>query len=197
MIKRSLRKDKIYSVVKIFLICRMATNVREGTGGGGSDQYQFATRTYCSWDYMIANRDTGDNKVAAISRAFKEYILEEHHKGEKDHNKWLRLFLRILAWVITGLLLALSVYILMQVMEWKKTFKDPNPSYFQSNAQALTFKGISLVFPELFEKLEHLEEYHPLINLRLHLTRIAMLNLVTNYALINNWIGEANELART
>ena len=174
----------------------MATNVREGTGSGGSGQYLFATRTYCSWDYMIANRDTGDNKVAAISRAFKEYILEEHHKGEKDHNKWWRLFLRILAWVITALLLALSVYILRQVIEWKKTFRSPNPSFFQSNAQALTFKGITLVFPEIFEKLEHLEEYHPLVNLRLHLTRIALLNLVINYALIRNWIGEANEAVR-
>jgi hypothetical protein len=42
----------------------MAANVREGTGSGGSDQYHFSTRTYCSWDYMIANRDTGDNKVS-------------------------------------------------------------------------------------------------------------------------------------
>ena len=47
--------------------------------------------------YMIANRNTGDNKVAAISRAIKEFILEEHHKGKKDHYRWWRLLLRILA----------------------------------------------------------------------------------------------------
>ena len=150
----------------------MAANVREGTGSGGSDQYQFSTRTYCSWDYMIANRDTGDNKVAAVSRAFKELILDEHHKG-KEENKWLRLFLRVLAWAITFVLLALSVYILLQVMTWKRNFNKPNPSFWESNVISLSLKGIMLVFPEMFEKLEHLEEYHPLTNLRLHLTRWA------------------------
>jgi hypothetical protein len=130
--------------------------------------------------------------VAAVSRSFKELILDEHHKG-KEENERLRLFLRILAWVITGLLLALSVYILLQVMQWKRNFKDPNPSFFQSNIIALSLKGIGLVFPELFERLEILEEYHPLTSLRLHLTRITMLNLLSNYALIDNWIFEATE----
>ncbi|OQV21962.1 Transmembrane channel-like protein 3 [Hypsibius exemplaris] len=175
------------------VLSKMATNVREGTGSGGSDQYVFSTRSYCSWDYMIANRDTGDNKVAAVSRSFKELILDEHHKG-REENKWMRLFLRILAWIITGLLLALSVWILMQVMEWKRNFKDPNPTFFQSNIQSLSLKGIGMVFPEMFERLEHLEEFHPLTALRVHLTRITMLNLLTNYALINTWIIEANEM---
>lgn len=148
----------------------MAANVRLSAGNSDDDQYKFSALTFCSWDYMIANRDTADNKVAAITRSFKELLLEEQHKG-REGNKWLRLFLRILSWIITGGLLALSTWLLLQVMEWRKTIPMEKRTLWQTQAVALTLKGESLVFPELFERLELLEEYHPLTNLRLHLTR--------------------------
>ena len=42
---------------------------------GGDDDFEFSWKIFTAWDYMIANSETADNKVASVSKSpfiFKE-----------------------------------------------------------------------------------------------------------------------------
>ena len=36
---------------------------------GGDDDFEFSWKIFTAWDYMIANSETADNKVASVSKS--------------------------------------------------------------------------------------------------------------------------------
>ena len=52
------------------LVYRMARNANE-TGGGDENSFNFSWKTFTSWDYLIGNPETADNKFASITTSFK------------------------------------------------------------------------------------------------------------------------------
>ena len=52
------------------LVYRMARNANE-TGGGDENSFNFSWKTFTSWDYLIGNSETADNKFASITTSFK------------------------------------------------------------------------------------------------------------------------------
>lgn len=50
---------------------RMARNANESTADGDDDNFIFSWKMFTSWDYLIGNPETADNKFASITTSFK------------------------------------------------------------------------------------------------------------------------------
>jgi len=50
--------------------CRMARNANE-SGIGDDNSFNFSWKMFTSWDYLIGNPETADNKFASITTSFK------------------------------------------------------------------------------------------------------------------------------
>lgn len=50
---------------------RMASNTQGSTSEGESDNFTFSFKMFTSWDYLIGNSETADNKYASITTSFK------------------------------------------------------------------------------------------------------------------------------
>lgn len=53
------------------LFFRMAKNADVGGGDGEEGEFTFAWKMFTSWDYLIGNAETADNKYASITTSFK------------------------------------------------------------------------------------------------------------------------------
>lgn len=49
----------------------MASNTQGSTSEGESDNFTFSFKMSTSWDYLIGNSETADNKYASITTSFK------------------------------------------------------------------------------------------------------------------------------
>ena len=49
----------------------MASNNQGSTSEGESDNFTFSFKMFTSWDYLIGNSETADNKYASITTSFK------------------------------------------------------------------------------------------------------------------------------
>lgn len=49
----------------------MASNTQGSTSDGESDNSTFSFKMFTSWDYLIGNSETADNKYASITTSFK------------------------------------------------------------------------------------------------------------------------------
>lgn len=49
----------------------MAKNADVGGGDGEDSEFTFAWKMFTSWDYLIGNAETADNKFASITTSFK------------------------------------------------------------------------------------------------------------------------------
>lgn len=50
---------------------RMASNANEGGDGGEEGTFTFCWKLFTSWDYLIGNPETADNKFASTTTSFK------------------------------------------------------------------------------------------------------------------------------
>ncbi len=57
--------------IKSTLAVRMAKNADVGGGDGEDNEFTFAWKMFTSWDYLIGNAETADNKYASITTSFK------------------------------------------------------------------------------------------------------------------------------
>lgn len=62
----------------------MAKNADVGGGDGEEGEFTFAWKMFTSWDYLIGNPETADNKYASITTSFKVstatvMMLRQHH----------------------------------------------------------------------------------------------------------------------
>lgn len=55
----------------MFCSFRMARNANEGGDGAEEGDFTFSWKMFTSWDYLIGNPETADNKYASITTSFK------------------------------------------------------------------------------------------------------------------------------
>ena len=61
----------IYFLSIYVTFLRMARNSNEGGDGGDEGDFTFSWKMFTSWDYLIGNPETADNKYASITTSFK------------------------------------------------------------------------------------------------------------------------------
>uniref|UniRef100_UPI003AADB0C2 transmembrane channel-like protein 1 n=1 Tax=Centroberyx gerrardi TaxID=166262 RepID=UPI003AADB0C2 len=175
------------------VIRTMARNANE-SGGGDDNSFNFSWKTFTSWDYLIGNPETADNKFASITTSFKEAILEEQ-ESRKDDNIHLTRFLRVLANFLVLCCLAGSGYLIYFVVRRSQKFALEgleNHTWWERNEVNMVMSLLGMFCPMLFDVISALENYHPRIALQWQLGRIFALFLGNLYTFIIALMDEIN-----
>ncbi|XP_036385376.1 transmembrane channel-like protein 2-A isoform X2 [Megalops cyprinoides] len=179
-----------YSLMVV--IRTMAKNADVGGGDGEDGEFTFAWKMFTSWDYLIGNAETADNKYASITTSFKESIVDEQ-ENQKDENIHLIRFLRVLANVLIISTLGGSGYLIYFVVKRSQEFATmDNLSWYEKNEVEIVMSLLGLVCPPLFETIAELEDYHPRIALKWQLGRIFALFLGNLYTFLFALFDEVN-----
>uniref|UniRef100_H2MA81 Transmembrane channel-like protein n=1 Tax=Oryzias latipes TaxID=8090 RepID=H2MA81_ORYLA len=184
----------IFGYSLMVVIRMMARNSNEGGDGGDEGQFTFSWKMFTSWDFLIGNPETADNKYASITTSFKESIVDEK-ENQKDENVHLRRFLRVLANLMILCCLGGSGYLIYFVVKRSQDFAKLDPkslTWFQKNEVEFVMSLLGLVCPPLFEAIAELEDYHPRIALKWQLGRIFALFLGNLYTFLFALFDEVN-----
>ncbi|KAH9378528.1 hypothetical protein HPB48_015022 [Haemaphysalis longicornis] len=161
-------------IFSFFVILRkMAENSRQSKMTEKEDECTFTWKLFSGWDYMIGNSETAHNKVASLVMSFKV----------SDPPPFKIMFLRALANFIVLILLASSAYAVVLVVE-RSQEPEAEKNWYRQNEVTLVVSMISIVYPNLFDVIGMMENYHPRIQLRWQLARILILYLLNLYTLI-------------
>ncbi|XP_044000268.1 transmembrane channel-like protein 2-A [Gambusia affinis] len=176
----------------MLVIRTMAKNADVGGGDGEEGEFTFAWKMFTSWDYLIGNSETADNKYASITTSFKESIVDEQ-ENQKDENIHLRRFLRVLANFLITCSLGGSGYLIYFVVKRSQEFANRDDlSWYEKNELEIIMSLLGLVCPPLFETIAELEDYHPRIALKWQLGRIFALFLGNLYTFLFALFDEVN-----
>uniref|UniRef100_A0AAR2JGI6 Transmembrane channel-like protein n=1 Tax=Pygocentrus nattereri TaxID=42514 RepID=A0AAR2JGI6_PYGNA len=148
--------------------------------------FNFSWKIFTSWDYLIGNTETADNKFASITTSFKEAIVEEQ-ESRKDDNIHLTRFLRVLANFLVLCCLAGSGYLIYFVVRRSQKFALEgldNYGWWERNEVNMVMSLLGMFCPMLFDVISTLENYHPRIALQWQLGRIFALFLGNLYTFI-------------
>ncbi|XP_072549080.1 transmembrane channel-like protein 2-A [Salminus brasiliensis] len=179
-----------YSLMVV--IRTMAKNADVGGGDGEDSEFTFAWKMFTSWDYLIGNAETADNKYASITTSFKESIVDEQ-ENQKDENIHLRRFLRVLANFLITCTLGGSGYLIYFVVKRSQEFANMDDlGWYEKNELEIIMSLLGLVGPMLFETIAELEDYHPRIALKWQLGRIFALFLGNLYTFLLALFDEVN-----
>ncbi|XP_034547452.1 transmembrane channel-like protein 1 [Notolabrus celidotus] len=175
------------------VIRTMARNANE-SGVGDDNSFNFSWKVFTSWDYLIGNAETADNKFASITTSFKEAILEEQ-ESRKDDNIHLTRFLRVLANFLVLCCLAGSGYLIYFVVRRSQKFALDgleNHTWWERNEVNMVMSLLGMFCPMLFDVISTLENYHPRVALQWQLGRIFALFLGNLYTFIIALMDEIN-----
>ncbi|XP_059825063.1 transmembrane channel-like protein 1 [Hypanus sabinus] len=175
------------------VIRTMASNANE-EGSGDDTSFNFSWKMFTSWDYLIGNSETADNKFASITTSFKESILEEQ-ENRKEGNIHLTRFLRVLANFLVLLTLAGSGYLIFFVVRRSQKFAQEgleDYGWWERNEVNMVMSLLGMFCPMLFDIISPLENYHPRIALQWQLGRIFALFLGNLYTFIIALLDEIN-----
>ncbi|XP_032542779.1 transmembrane channel-like protein 2 [Chiroxiphia lanceolata] len=183
----------VFGYSLMVVIRSMARNANESTVDGDDDNFVFSWKMFTSWDYLIGNAETADNKFASITTSFKESIVDEQ-ESNKDENIHLRRFLRVLANVLIICCLCGSGYLIYFVVKRSQTFsKMQNAGWYERNEVEIVMSLLGMFCPPLFETIAALENYHPRIGLKWQLGRIFALFLGNLYTFLLALMDDVNE----
>ncbi|NWX51914.1 TMC2 protein, partial [Steatornis caripensis] len=183
----------VFGYSLMVVIRSMARNANESTADGEDDNFVFSWKMFTSWDYLIGNPETADNKFASITTSFKESIVDEQ-ESNKDENIHLRRFLRVLANVLIICCLCGSGYLIYFVVKRSQTFsKMQNVGWYERNEVEIVMSLLGMFCPPLFETIAALENYHPRIGLKWQLGRIFALFLGNLYTFLLALMDDVNE----
>ncbi|XP_072848318.2 transmembrane channel-like protein 1 [Pogona vitticeps] len=175
------------------VIRTMAKNAHDD-GGGDDTSFNFSWKMFTSWDYLIGNPETADNKFASITTSFKEAIVEEQ-ESRRDENIHLTRFLRVLANFFALCTLAGSGYLIYFVVRRSQKFALEgleNYGWWERNEVNMVMSLLGMFCPTVFDVISALENYHPRIALRWQLGRIFALFLGNLYTFIIALMDEIN-----
>ncbi|XP_060895307.1 transmembrane channel-like protein 2-B [Labrus mixtus] len=176
----------IFGYSLMVVIRTMARNSNEGGDGAEEGEFTFSWKMFTSWDYLIGNPETADNKYASITTSFKESIVDEQ-ESQKDENIHLRRFLRVLANFLILCSLGGSGFLIYFVVKRSQEFsnmENEDLSWLEKNEVELVMSLLGLVCPPLFETIAELEDYHPRVALKWQLGRIFALFLGNLYTFL-------------
>ncbi|KAF6284996.1 transmembrane channel like 2 [Rhinolophus ferrumequinum] len=174
----------VFGYSLMIVIRSMASNTQGSTSDGESDNFTFSFKMFTSWDYLIGNSETADNKYASITTSFKESIVDEQ-ESSKEENIHLTRFLRVLANFLIICCLCGSGYLIYFVVKRSQEFsKMQNVSWYERNEVEIVMSLLGMFCPPLFETIAALENYHPRIGLKWQLGRIFALFLGNLYTFL-------------
>ncbi|CAI4224036.1 unnamed protein product [Auanema sp. JU1783] len=186
-----------YFLVNIFvlgysfftILRKMASNARNSKlSSGKTEQYLFNWKSFTGWDFTIGNAETAGNVHMANVIKFREAIAE-YNVNMKKKFRWVQIFLRLVANIIVFLMMGFSVWVILAMSKIKEA-----DTFIKQNAVSITVSFITLIYPNIFDLIGKMEQYHPRSALRIQLARVLCLYIVNYYTLIVSLMIKLNDL---
>ena len=143
------------------MLREMTKNSRLAGSTGGDDDFEFSWKIFTAWDFMIANPETADNKVASIATVVRESIVDEQENTENMTVKEKRILLamRIIANILVMVVIAGAV----AIITWRTiattggasgnvTKPTTSPSWVQQNELSLDITAITMLCKSLISQ---------------------------------------------
>ncbi|KAI6191238.1 TMC family-containing protein [Aphelenchoides bicaudatus] len=166
----------------------MASNARNSKlQDGRTEQYVFSWKVINGWDYSLGNPETAQSLFKANVTKLKESIGEFNVKMKQKMNCMI-ITRRIFVNIIITAMIVFTAWII-----WKASYLDKD-TFLKQNAVSIIVSFVTLVFPNLFELIGHLECFHPRFALRVHLARVFVLYVVAYYTLFASLFAMLNSL---
>ncbi|KAB5528328.1 hypothetical protein PHYPO_G00139000 [Pangasianodon hypophthalmus] len=151
----------------------MAHNTSESSGGDDTN-FNYSWKIFTSWDYLIGNPETADNKFASNTTNIKEALADEK-ETQKVTNFRVTLLFRLLANFLIISILAGSGYLIYYVARRSENFLRDGMNkhnWWERNEVNIVMSLLTTFGPMFFEAISHLENYHPRISLCWQLGRV-------------------------
>ncbi|KAI6226942.1 TMC domain-containing protein [Aphelenchoides besseyi] len=195
----SLRVPVAYFIVNLFLLGlslflilrKMASNARNSKiQGGRTEQYVFIWKVINGWDYSIGNSETAASLFKANVTKLKEAIADYNVKLKR---KWTPGRIARVAFVNVVILFMIGMtgYFISRATVINKD------TFIKQNAVSIIVSFVTLVFPNLFELVGHIEGHHPRTALRWHLARVFLLYITAYYTLFGSLYSLLNSMQKT
>ncbi|XP_068740011.1 transmembrane channel-like protein 3 [Montipora capricornis] len=181
--------------ISIIIVLRAITREqRMVKSSGQGDQYPFGGRVFSAWDFLITERETAENKLASLTTAIREQILEAVESG-KAQNKKLLVALRVMANILVLGVLSASAYLIYLVVKRsdEREKQGRTPTVLEQYEISLAITGMNAVCPVFFKLIAMIEQYHPRTALYWELTRIMFLYLGNMYVLVISLLNKINQ----
>lgn len=149
---------------------------------------------FSAWDFLITERETAENKLASLTTAIKEQMVEAVEKG-KTINKKTLIALRVCANVLVLGVLSASAYLIYLVVK-RSDERDKEgrpPTVLEQYEISLAITGMNAVCPVFFKLISMMEQYHPRVALYWELTRIMFMYLGNMYVLVISLLNKINQ----
>ncbi|XP_076855152.1 transmembrane channel-like protein 2-B [Brachyhypopomus gauderio] len=189
----------LFIYILVVVIRVMAKNASESDNIGDEDVFKFSWKVFTSWEYVIGNTETAEEKSAAITFGFKESLVDDlrHFKNENPYKRW---FLRFVANVLILSCLTGSGYLIYTVAKRQQKFSKMDRSqvsWLQKNEVEVVIALLGMFIPPLFEGISELEDYHPRVALWWQLSRLFALFVGNIYTFVFTVIGDVTDQLQT
>lgn len=187
----------LMSAMLTYLFCffcisrKLSQNTKLSRIGSKDDEYTFCWTVFVGWDFMIGNSETAYNKTSSLVMNLKEGILEE--KEQSKDRDWRLIIRRVLANVLTLMLIVASAFAVTIVVQRSENLPD-DATLYQKNELQLVMSGIQFFFPPAFDAIGCLEKYHPRKALSWQLGRILFLDFLNFYTLMFSLFGTVDQM---
>lgn len=187
----------LISTMLTYLFCffcisrKLSQNTKLSRIGTKEDEYTFCWTVFVGWDFMIGNSETAYNKSSSLYMNLKEGILEE--KEQTKDRDWRLIIRRVLANVITLMLIVASAYVVTMAVQRSENLPE-DASLLQKQELQIVMSGIQFMFPPLFDVIGLIEKYHPRKALNWQLGRILFLDFLNFYTLMFSLFGTVDQM---
>ncbi|XP_041915835.1 transmembrane channel-like protein 2-A [Alosa sapidissima] len=176
----------------LMVIITTMANDQDVGGDDADDEFTFSWKLFTSWDFLVCNPESADNKYASITTSFKESIVDLQ-MSQKEENIHLRRFLRVLANFMITCILGGSGYLIFFAVSRSQEFANRDDlGWYEKNELEIIMSLLGLVCPPLFETIGELEDNHPRIALKYQLSRVFALFLGNLYTFLFALFNDVN-----
>nr|XP_022308669.1 transmembrane channel-like protein 7 [Crassostrea virginica] len=156
-------------------------------------RFKFSLMTLSSWDYSVTSPEASLNLSKGIVSMFKDHIYEVKAKeaAEKSTEKTKLIMYRILAWIITILIIGgacttiVFLVIFVNFSDSSAKTNERQDDFLHVYGTTLTFSLINMLVPPIITKLPGIERYSSgKLELSITLSRVFCLRMANLFALI-------------
>ncbi|BFZ23068.1 hypothetical protein BsWGS_26105 [Bradybaena similaris] len=168
----------------LVVVFSMFLNYRRIKKTDDSEEDQFSSQTFLSWDHSLTSREGSKMKSIAITTQLKEILREEKVKRHRTSRERCKLYcVRITCSIVSAGVLAGSGYLIYFVADETITpglnIPEVVGDFLKKYQLAIIITALKIVIPPLLSLLLILEKYHPRTQVKVQIARTVVFDVAS------------------